>query len=50
MKNLKSFESFNESEKWIQDAIKRPGLLENHSKRKRVKKLQHLKLMMRYQN
>jgi hypothetical protein len=39
MKNLKSFEKFNESEKWIQDAIKKPGSLRKSLKKKKDEKI-----------
>jgi len=35
MKNLKSFDSFNEDKKWIQDAIKKPGSLRKSLHKKR---------------
>ena len=41
MDNIKSFDSFNEekSEKWIQDAIKKPGSLRKSMKKKKGEKI-----------
>lgn len=39
MKNLKSFNNFNESEKWIQDAIKHPGSLRKSLNKKKGEKI-----------
>jgi len=39
MENIKSFDSFNEKEKWIKDAIKHPGSLRKSLKKKEGKKI-----------
>lgn len=39
MSNLKSFNEFNESNKWIQDAIKKPGSLRKTLKKKEGEKI-----------
>lgn len=39
MKNIQTFEEFNESDKWIQRAIKHPGALRRSLKKKKGDKI-----------